>query len=181
MLDQEHREQLTKALHSHLKQIPITKAAVQSRGLAEVLVERIVEPFLAQLLVDARGEIDEGYDQLTQLIEEKQALLRTVRRMRGDTGDFIVKWWRDPANGGQRVKITQADPRVLMTDGFLALADERYVKFTWDDVGPSEHYPGRRWRTPKVITVRDDYGHEYTYRVVSYDLQRNAWLIEWPD
>lgn len=42
---------------------------------------------------------------------------------------------------------------------------------------------GSPWATldGDVLTIWDDFGHHYIYRVVGYDAERDLYELEWPD
>ena len=70
---------------------------------------------------------------------------------------------------GDKIKIVRADPHIVITtDEMLHAIAAGSQHTTWEP-------------TSKAVTVWDDFGAEFIYRVGDYDPVTNTWDARWPD
>lgn len=86
-------------------------------------------------------------------------------------GEVLISEHRDPTTGQTRVRIDRADPRALISSELLEqITDGRCLP--WAAVSGDQL---------DVITLADDHGQLFIYRLGQYDVLHNAFEMEWPD
>jgi hypothetical protein len=82
-----------------------------------------------------------------------------------DYGEVVVS-----RVGGDRHRIDHADPCVLIAADLLMEATEgglHYIKVSGEALD--------------VVTIADDYGQKFIYRLGNYSAEHDAFEMEWPD
>lgn len=85
-----------------------------------------------------------------------------------EIGWLVVRREYDHAALRERARIIQAAPRVRISSQFTDNLDA-------DDLKPYFHLDG------DVLTIRDDYGQRFIYRIRWDDYADGGYLAEWPD
>lgn len=85
------------------------------------------------------------------------------------TGHLILSGWTGIDGCTSILRIDQADPRVAIKDSILIVArdgDNPWVSINEDG---------------NALTIRDDFGKRYIYRLDRYDELSGCWEASWPD
>jgi len=86
--------------------------------------------------------------------------------MSDDVGEIQFKRHYDT----NTLEILKADPRIYVNCTFFhENSDTKYLEID----GPPE--------VGKICIFKDDYGHNYTYKIVAHYYNQCVWTLEWPD
>lgn len=69
---------------------------------------------------------------------------------------------------GDAVRIIQADPVIWVSDELLQATARGRDRMSLDE-------------SSRALTIQDDFGGRYVYRVGRFDPEQEAWLCSWPD
>lgn len=89
-----------------------------------------------------------------------------------DVGEVLISRSYDPATGRHRVRIDRADPKAQ-------IAGELLRQIAADECVPYASISSER--PLLAITLADDFGHRFVYRIGERDPQVDVYDMEWPD